>query len=85
MKTNHSTIAKIGLAIALSLPFTLAQAQPSAKRAAGRRWRSPCCRRQHRACHGGCVCQRQPRDVKGHQPAGGQNGRTEQTHRGRSS
>ncbi|MGA2555299.1 MAG: alpha/beta hydrolase-fold protein [Verrucomicrobiota bacterium] len=29
MKTNHSTIAKIGLAIALSLPFSLAQAQPS--------------------------------------------------------
>ena len=29
MKTNHSTIARIGLAIVLTLPFTLAQAQPS--------------------------------------------------------
>jgi predicted esterase len=29
MKTNRSTIAKLGLTFALSLPFTLAQAQPS--------------------------------------------------------
>jgi predicted esterase len=32
MKTNHSIIARIGLAIALTLPFTLAQAQPSPTR-----------------------------------------------------